>query len=67
MAFLSESVVVNCNKCDEFLKVGLATYVIFLQLIQHCMFMQEKADPLESIDWMYIFCNLGSYIAMIND
>ena len=39
----------------------------FLQLIQHCMFMQEKADPLESIDWMYIVCNLGSYMAMIND
>ena len=26
----------------------------------------READPWESTDWMYIFCNLGSYVAMKN-
>ena len=62
MVFSSELIAINM-----ILQCRPSYLCYFLQLIQHCMFMQEKADPLESIDWMYIFCNLGSYIAMIND
>ena len=63
MALLGKLIVVNCN---DVMKALMYLYVIYMLFsasdTAFCMFSYVRENPLDVIA---IFCNLGSYVAMI--